>query len=497
MLQIAFEGSIMKHSIILKKAVKIMAKVLTALNFKASTGFFRIMHKLVAIALPISAGRLLNILAGFLAMMMVAQFGKQELAAGFLAISSTNAILTLTSTIFYAIGIRIRYHLGQSDHPLMIGILIKNGFFLALLLAIPTACIVTYLDKILLMLHQDPQIVALTSGYFRYAGIGIFPIITMIVIGQFYIGIGKPYVTLLIELVSLPLTFIASYGFISGHFGLTGFGLGGVSIANLLVQTSLLLVMLLIMGYSRANKAYQLFKAPWRLSWRVCKSILTLGVPIGIQFGGELSAMAAAGYLTGYFGVNALAALQISSQYSMAVFMLNFGLAQALSLKVSEGYGKKEINEEFQYLGAAIILLIAYLLPVALLFCTSAPQLAAFYMGTDHLQPEFNHLTQVFFALSPLFFLIDGIRNLLTAVLRGLHDSTTATRINLLTLWFISLPVSWLIGFVFQGGAIGVRVGFFTGFFAAVIYLAISLYQKLKTHLVSPNQRTSWSVQNT
>jgi|GEM_PF-3714015 len=46
------------------------------------------MHNLLVTALPMSAGRILNIIANFIAMMMVATLGKEQLAASTLAISS-------------------------------------------------------------------------------------------------------------------------------------------------------------------------------------------------------------------------------------------------------------------------------------------------------------------------------------------------------------------------------------------------------------------------
>jgi len=54
----------------------------------------------------------------------------------------------------------------------------------------------------------------------------------------------------------------------------------------------------------------------------------SLGFPIGIQFGAELAAMTVATYFMGYFGVIALAASQIVSQYSLIVVMVTLGLSQ-------------------------------------------------------------------------------------------------------------------------------------------------------------------------
>lgn len=450
---------------------------------------FHIVQKIAVIALPISAGRLLHILATFIAMMMVAQLGKEYLAAGFLATSSTITILTLTSTIFYSVGIRIRYYRGQNAALSDIGLLVKNGFLIALVLAIPASLIISNLDKVLLLVHQDPQLVFLTRKYFLFAGIGMFPLLAMTVIGQFYVGIGKPRFALIIDLISFPLIILVSYALVLGHFGLPKLGLCGISLATLIVQSIILFATLVVIYCSHNNRPYELFKKSCVVNWEVCRGIFALGLPIGIQFGGELAAMAAAGYLMGYFGVDVLAAMQITGQYSIIVIMLSFGLAQALSLTVSEVYGQTKNGEQIiiKYMQAATLLLIFYVVPVSLLFSTLSTQLAEFYMGTTDLQTDFKYLIHVFFVLAGLFLFVDGVRHILSATLRGLHDSQTATRINLVSMWLIALPVSWLTAFVFKGGPVALRLGFLTGFIAAVLFLFMHLYKRLM-------HRTSFKV---
>lgn len=441
-----------------------------------------ILRHIVVIALPLSAGRLLNILSNFISMMMVAQCGKNELAAGFLAFSSTIAVVTSVVTVFYALSIRIRYYRGQNNNQVTIGILVKNGFFIAMILAIPAALIISNMDKMLLFIGQEPSLIYLTKKYFYYAGIGIFPFLALSIISQFYVGIGKPHMALIIELVSFPLTILLSYTLILGHFGFPKLGLTGVSLATLWVQTIILLASLIMVQMSKTNHVYGLFKKPFIPSWPVCRAMLVLGLPIGIQFGGELAAIAVSTYFMGYFGVDALAALQITSQYSIIVIMLSVGLAQALSLLVSEEYGKPKTSNLLikKHLQASMLLLMLYIIPVTILFCTQSTRFAEFYMGTKNLRPDFISLIQVFFILSALFLFFDGIRYLLSGTLRGLHNSQTATRINLATLWFISVPVSWMIVFIFDGGPIALRIGFLSGFIIAVLALALYLYNNLK-----------------
>ncbi|KTD49072.1 MATE efflux family protein [Legionella rubrilucens] len=431
---------------------------------------------LLRLALPISVSRLLHVSGHFMVMMMVARLGEEQLAAGSLAISSYMVILTLTTSIFYAIGILIRSQPEPSAYPQR---LLVNALLLASAIALPAALSLVCMDKLLLLFHQDAALVALTRGYFFFSALGLFPLLWLTVILQFYLGSGKAQVALWLELVSLPLTLVAACGLVP-HWGLAG-----ASLASLWVQLLLVCGMFYLLW--RKNKRL----LNWSLTpdWRLCREILKLGLPIGIQFGGELAVMAFATYLMGYFGVNALAALQITNQYALLFFMLNLGLSQALALKISEER-RKPHPALSDILLAALCLFAVYMLPVVVSFSLFSNELTRFYFGKAPLSHSLDSLSRAFFLLSAGFLVIDGLRNLLSSALRGFHDSKNSSRINLLALWGVSLPLSAVAAFNLHGGPIGLRLGFLSGFILAVMLLSRNLLRKLKhIHDINPFTR--------
>ncbi|QRN04048.1 hypothetical protein GH742_09275 [Legionella sp. MW5194] len=422
--------------------------------------------ELLRLALPISVSRLLHVCGHFMVMMMVARLGEAQLAAGSLAISSYMVILTLTTSIFYAISILIR---SQPEPSAYSQRLLVNALLLASAIALPAALSLICMDKLLLLFHQDAALVALTRDYFFFSALGLFPLLWLTVILQFYLGTGNARVGLWIELISLPLTLVAAYCLVPYWH------LAGASLASLCVQ------LLLACGlfYLVCRKNQRLVHGILAPDWHLCRAILTLGLPIGIQFGGELAVMAFATYLMGYFGVNALAALQITNQYALLFFMLNFGLSQALALKISEER-RKQHPALSDILLAALCLFAAYMLPVVVLFSFFSNELIRFYFGNAPLSHSFYSLSKAFFLLSAGFLVIDGLRNLLSSALRGFHDSTHSSRINLLALWGVSLPFCAVAAFPLHGGPIGLRLGFLSGFILAVMLLSRNLLHKLK-----------------
>ncbi len=436
-------------------------------NITSVPSLFQIAQKLFRFAIPISASHLLNIITSFISMKMLACLGQIPLAASALAVTTFITITVMIGAIFDAISILISHQ--NQNKTQEAAIMIKHGFVLALILSIPEALVFWNIDGLLLYCGQDPQLVELCTPYFQFAAISVFPSLFTAVIMQYFFGIGKSQYTLWITLLCIPFTLLTSYGFILGHFGLPGLGLAGMTCANLVVQSTLLCCLML--WFYRYRHQYPLFTGHSWFKWSTCKAILALGLPMGVQFGGEIAAITAATWLLGYFGTTPLAANQLVSQYFMIMLMLILGLNQAQAILISEAYGKKELHHISKYLTAAVFILSLYCLVSAVLFCGFPDLLISIYMGHQWIDPSFHDLAKIFFTLSVIYLIIDGIRILLSGALRGMHQSKAPMRIGIFSLWLISTPVSYLVGFVWHQGPIGLRIGFMSGYLVACILL--------------------------
>lgn len=86
-----------------------------------------------------------------------------------------------------------------------------------------------------------------------------------------------------------------------------------------------------------------------------------------------------------------------------------------------------------------------------------------------------------FFAIAGVVLFVDGIRNLISGALRGLHDSSSPMKIGIICLWLIALPMCCCVGFVFHGGPVGLRIGFSSGFLIAAVLLFRRIHKKLQS----------------
>ena len=91
------------------------------------------------------------------------------------------------------------------------------------------------------------------------------------------------------------------------------------------------------------------------------------------------------------------------------------------------------------------------------------------------------HLAVLFLAISAFAQIFDSIRNILTGSLRGFRDTKVPMWVGILSTWVFYIPVSYLLGFVFHWGAVGVAMGFLVGVFVGSIILIKRFYNKTQT----------------
>lgn len=437
--------------------------------------------KLTLFALPISAGALINMISNFVSMYFVAKLGTNELAAGALAVT-TFITITMVAPIFYAISILISHSKGREYDVSAVGQLVKNGFWLAIILAIPAAIVLWNASKMLVLFGQDIELARLTQSYFHFAAFAMVPMLINNVITQFYTGIGHPRFTMKMAMISTPISIALSYSLILGKFGFPKLGLAGVTCAVFIVQFIFCIIMLTYLYFGNKVQKYKMFSGKFLPDLSLCKKIFFLGFPISLQFGGELAAMSVSTYFMGHFGANALAASQIVGQYALLIVMVSLGLSQALSILTSEAYGKNEFELIKQYVHAGVIVLSGLSTMVLAISILIPNYLTGFFINIhDPANQNIIHLAIIFFFLSAIFLFIDGIRNLFSGGLRGLHDSKAPMNIGIFCLWVISLPLCYFVAFTLGGGPIGLRLGFMVGFIVAVILLWKRIHHKINS----------------
>lgn len=437
------------------------------------------LKKIAYFSLPVCANNLINILGTIIGVIFVAHLGVTEIAAMSMASSLYIALLTIATTTSYATSIMVGHansKLDEGQGNSDVARIFKSANIAVMMLSLPVSMVLWHGDTLLSWAGQPESLTKLTQSYFHFAALSLFPTNLSMVNGQLCIGLGKPNISFVFSIIRLVLTCIVSYGLILGKLSMPKLGITGVTATVFFVQIFVCLLTYAFFKVSPSFKKLNLFNRKNFFHLKSIGEFYRLGLPIGVQFGGELAAIFVNTMMLGHLGVNALAASQVASQYGLLLIMIVLGVSQTLSVFTSINHASNNQVQIKQDTVLGIQLLTMVFVGLGVIFFVSYKPLISVYFDINAVKNhELFHLTLVLLILRWFTLYVDGLRNLLSGVLRGMKQSHYPMQIGLYCLWLISIPCAYLGGFVLHAGVVGLAIGFMSGFVVATIVLWLRL----------------------
>jgi MATE family multidrug resistance protein len=195
--------------------------------------------------------------------------------------------------------------------------------------------------------------------------------------------------------------------------------------------------------------------------------MMRLGLALGFQFGFEVWAFHAAGFMMGRLGSLAFAAHAIAINLATISFMVPSGIGAAAATRVGQlvGAGEEWTRSAWVAVGLGALVMT---LPAAA-FVLGARGLTGFYS----VDPGVLAVAVAILPLAGAFQLFDGVQAVAFGVLRGAGDTRVPAIANVVGYWIIGLPTGWLLAFVLGWSARGVWSGLVLGL-AAVAGLLLA-----------------------
>ena len=259
---------------------------------------------------------------------------------------------------------------------------------------------------------------------------------------------------------------------ISGSFGELGFPALGVlgSAWATLVSRWAMAVLLVVLGW-RDLAPYVTSLASRVFELRALTRMVKLGAPIGAQFFLEWGAFGAVGLLMGWLGVLEVAAHQIALNLASLTFMVPMGIGSASAVLVGHAVGRGDADAIRRSSVAALGIGASFMAAAAVVFLTLPVQLAGIYS----IDPAVIALAAMLLPIAGLFQVFDGLQVVAMGLLRGLGDTRVPMIISIIAFWCVGMPVSLVLGFVVDLGAIGLWWGFVVALGAVAIILLFRL----------------------
>jgi MATE family multidrug resistance protein len=196
------------------------------------------------------------------------------------------------------------------------------------------------------------------------------------------------------------------------------------------------------------------------------RTVLKVGLPVGMQMLAEYGVFSLAALLVGRFGAEPESAHQIAIGLASFTYMGALGIAGATAVRVGRAVGAGTPPRRRGFVGIAVG--IAFMAVGALAFALVPSLLVRAF--TD--EAAVVQLGASLLGIAALFQLFDGVQTVAGGALRGAGDVRFSFFANVLCHWGVGLPLALVLAFPLGYGVRGIWWGLTSGLVLVALSLA-------------------------
>lgn len=411
------------------------------------------------LTLPLAGSMLSHIGMGLTDTILLGGLGRDALATGGLAVAIFITLTTVLHGFVAGIGILVSHALG-ARHLADVPAILRGGFLLATLAALPLMAVLAWIEPMLLALGEPADLAKGVAAYDFILMMGVLPSLWMAAQRAYLTALHRPRPVMVISVVALVINGFLNYGLMHGAWGLPALGYLGSATATMLVQWGMFAAGLVAIG--RDGRAGALRGA---LDRKIIAELAHLGWPIAGTYAVETMLFTAAALMMGVIGPSALAAHQVAISVASTTFMVPLSAAQAANVRVGYHMGAGDPRAARQAGHAAFLLGVGFMAVMAVIMVT-APRVIARAFNLDPASATDAEVIAVvvqLLAISGAFQIFDGAQTIAAGALRGFKDTRIPMALAGFGYWAVGFPVAWVLGFPAGLGAGGIWWGLAAG----------------------------------
>lgn len=434
--------------------------------------------KLLKLVLPIMIGQFGVIVMSFADTMMVGRCGTAELGAAGFVNNLFNLVIVFSTGFSYGLTPVVGGLYGRND-SYGIGRTLKNSLVVN---ALASAVLIMIMAVLYLNIHrlgQPQELLHLIRPYYMVLLPSVAFVLLFNSFRQFSEGITDTLTPMYVMIGGNILNIVLNWFLIYGKAGLPQMGLLGAGVATLISRIIMFCTFLSVFLLTERYSVYRQGFDNGRLNMKDFSLLGKLGLPVGFQMGMETASFSLSTVMVGWLGTMALAAHQVMMTVGLLGFMIYYGMAAAVSVRISNYMGQGDCREVRKTAGAGfrIILVMAAFLSVVMLLLRHKIG----YLFSD--SPEVALAVSQIVIPFVIYQFGDGMQCNYSNALRGISDVKMVTVYAFIAYFVISLPSAYLFAFVFDLGLVGIWLSFPLGLTSAGLMFLLRFRKTLKKSL--------------
>ena len=429
----------------------------------------------IRLGVPIMLGQLGIIIVGFADNIMVGHHSTAELAAASFVNNFFNLVFIAGMGFSYGLTPIIGGYFARKEYA-KAGETLKNSLCINFAVGLTLSLCMLVLLLNIHILKQPEELMPYIVPYYI---LQLFSVIFTMLFNsfkQFSDGTTDTVTPMCVMLGANVLNIIGNYLLIYGNFGCPELGLTGAGISTLASRILTFVIFCILFARHSRYKLYREGFKKGTINRTSIGNLARLGLPVGFQMGVETGSFSLSVIMMGWLGSTALAAHQVAGVITTLGFMVYYGIAAAVAIRVSNfrGWNDWPAIRHASFAGLHLVMGTATI--VVLLIFIFRNNMG--YIITP--EKEVVELVALLAWSIILYQAGDGLQILFANALRGIMDVKIMMLFSFIAYFVISLTSSYLLGFVMGYGIVGIWMAFPLGLTSAGILFWLRFLYKTR-----------------
>ena len=393
------------------------------------------------LAWPILVGQLANVGMSVADVAMVGHTTAQDLAGVSLGVSVWNMVIITLMGAMMSVNPLVAHHVGAEELD-EIPHLVRQALWKSLFLGLTGAAVLQLSVLVFDWMSLEPVTHQVAVGFVRITSFALPAFTAYRVLYGYSASLGQTKPMMVVALGALLLNIFINWLLVFGNWGFSPLGGLGSAWATMLCVWANLGGLLWWLRRSPA------FASTWPLAqWEwphlpKLRSLLQLGLPIGVTYFAETSAFALIALLVARFGSSQVAAHQIALNFTSLIFMVPLSLSVAVLTRVGHALGAGDGRAARFRAWTGVALGLGLAVVSATLIAWWRVEISSLYTGDAVVVA----LTAELLLLAAVFQLSDAAQVVTAGAIRGYKITRAPMRVQLLAFWVVSLPLGYVLG---------------------------------------------------
>jgi putative MATE family efflux protein len=308
----------------------------------------------------------------------------------------------------------------------------------------------------LVLMGADAEVLPIGLEYLHITLVGLFTVVLIFAINSVLRGAGEARLAMIVLFAATGVTVLAEGVLVFGLGPFPTLGVAGSAWGIVLGYGFgvVLQMAILLSGKTRIQLSLRDLRIDFPLMWR----IIRISFPSMIQMFLRSSSRLIVLGLVGLYGTYATAGYGVANRMMLIAIIPGFGLSNAAGTLVGQNLGARKPERAEQTTWWVSLYAIAYMIVVGGLIFTFARPLIAIFDSTPEVIDFGSQCLRIVVPTQIIY--IVGI--VLGRGFIGAGDTVPAMTVNLLTLWGVEVPLSYMLSQLFGMDLTGIWFGIST-----------------------------------